>query len=235
MDINLEALAVGLFALLPGFVSSSIRSMLAATEQSTTASWTVGSIVASLFLNALVALGFVYFHLVDIDLNSSIRTIQENLPDLTVRIVLYYLALLYVLAVAWGMAMGFLRHWAPRRLMFLANLSPVSPEPNVFTQALAERYRSRENLAKRGKENMQVPWLKMCTSSGVIFGRLRHSSHRWDADKSFEIFLSPVYRIEQDEAKPMANNANLRFEGLYARVLPEQQIEIFSADESWQP
>lgn len=235
MEISFEALTVGLFALLPGFVSSSIRSMLAATERSTTASWTVGSIVAALFFNAVVSLGFVVSRLVDIDLDDSIRTIQAELPDLAVSTVLLYLALIYAVALAWCIVTGFLSHLAPQRLLFLARLTPVSPEPTVLTQALAERFRTPTNLARRGSGHMQVPWLKIGTETGTLLGRLRHSSRLFDAHEAFEVFLGPVYRIEQGKMKSITCGIGLQFEGIYTRVRPEQLVEIYAADETWQP
>jgi hypothetical protein len=137
-----------------------------------------------------------------------------------------------MLAVLWGVLTGLLDEFSPRRLIYVTRLSPVGPEANVWTQALSEIYRTKENLSRLpGK--MQVPWLRIEVASATVVGRLRHSSRSINKDAAFEIFLSPGFRLVDGTA--ISNVGDLRSEGIYMRVRIEQIVEIFSAAEGWTP
>ena len=233
MNIGLESLIVGLFALLPGFVSAGVRNILAPRVSQSPAGWAVGSIVTSLFLNAAILAGALLLHLAELDLSEPAEMLDEALKALPVRTVAVYLAALYVLALVWGIISGLLDEYAPQRLVYLTRLSPVSPETSVFTQAFSEIYRTKENLARRGSGEMMVPWLRIETEGGTVVGRLRFSS--FVIDENCEVFLRPARYLHDSDAQAPGPTADLTRQGLYMRITKDRVVEVFSAKENWEP
>lgn len=233
MDIGLESLIVGLFALLPGFVSAGVRNILAPRVSQSPAGWAIGSIVTSLFFNAVILAGVLALHLAELDLSAPAAKLDEALKALPVGTVALYLSALYVLALAWGVVAGLLDEYAPQRLVYLTRLSPVSPETPVFTLAFSEIFRTSENLAKRGTGEMVVPWLRIDTEAGPVVGRLRFSS--FVIDENCEVFLEPARYLRDADAAVPCPADQLTRRGLYLRLTKDRVVEVFSAGENWKP
>jgi hypothetical protein len=244
MDINLEEWIVGVFAVLPGFVSAAIRSAIAPGETSSAGEWLAGSIVTSLVFNAITFLAFVFATslfpslLADIHLGGHIKDIAVALGEVPGTTLLWYIAILYGWAVLWGIVSGLLSsHYAPRRLAYRLRLTPVSPHPNVFNDVLEELIGTAANRLLRGDPAQQVPWLRVQRGEMVIFGRLRTGSVDFAVDKPAEVFLSPAQlltdakSVSRDRTNPYANHV----QGLYLRLLPKDLVEILVERADWDP
>jgi len=233
--MNLESLLVGLFALLPGFLSSAVRSVFATEESSTTAAWTVTSVLTSLVLNAFSLVPCFFLVGPPLDFSDSIQDISSGVASLSGWTVLTYLGVVYFLALAWGLTSGLARHYSPRHLAFLNHLTPIAPEPDVFHRSLGKVFRTKENMAKRGKDEQLVPWLKIDAGNRVVFGRLQTSNTRIHQDKPIEVYLAPAFSNESSSLVPHSGGDGASSVGFYLRIRPEQVIEIFSAREDWRP
>ncbi len=233
--LKLEPLIVGIFAILPGFLSAAVRSILVSGKGTTTAEWTVTSIVTSLFLNAFALT--VWFLIIGqaVDLSKSVGEIGTQVSAAPASMVAIYLAVLYGFALVWGAVSGLARQYSPRHIAFLTRLTPISPEPDVFHLALGERFRTKKNLAKRGQNDQQVPWLKLHSDTGVILGRLRSSSVKIERDKPFEVYLEPAYTVENGVLTPIDREDGAEFVGLYVRLKPENTLKVFTARADWVP
>ena len=233
--LKLEPIIVGIFAILPGFLSAAVRSIFVPDKGTTTAEWTVTSVVTSLFLNAFaLAVFFLYMGQAD-DLSKSVEEIRTQISDMPASTVGIYLAVLYLVALLWGAVSGLAREYSPRHIAFLNRLTPISPKPDVFHLALDRRFRTKENLAKHGQNDQQVPWLKLRSDTGVILGRLRSSSVNIELDKPFEVYLEPAYTVVNGVVTPIDNEGGAGFVGLYVRIKPENTLKVFTARADWVP
>jgi hypothetical protein len=233
MDVSLEALIVGLFAVLPGFVSAAVRAVIAPADRSSTGEWVAGSVVASLSLNALVLIGFL--PAAGFNLGQPVAGVAKTLGQVPVRLVVEYLVALYVLALGWGVVSGFLAEYAPRALAHRLRLTPVSPTPNVFNDTIEKLVSTAENRKRRDDPARPVPWLRVQREKTAVVGRLRRGSVDFEVDKPVEVFLSPAYRSGPEGPLPWPPLAGAEQHGIYLRLLPNDIAEVFTARADWTP
>ncbi len=233
MDVSLEGLIVGIFAVLPGFVSAAVRAAIAPGDRSSAGEWVAGSIVASLSLNALVLLAFL--PIVGFNLGQEIHGVVQSLGHMPVRLVLGYLVVLYCLAVVWGAISGLLAEYAPRALAYRLRLTPVSPSPNVFNDTIEKLVRTEENRRLRNTPGQQVPWLRVQRDAIAIVGRLRRGSVDFEVDKPVEVFLSPAYRSGAGGPLAWLPLPGANPQGVYLRLLSTDVAEVFTARSDWTP
>lgn len=238
MEIKLEGLIVAIFAVLPGFVSAAVRAILKPTETSSAGEWVARSIVASISFNALTLLLFV---LIDnrIDLREPVAGIERQFGSVSSVTVLWYLALLYLIAIVWGIVSGYASgRFAPRILAYQLRLTPISPSPNVFTAMFEQLVGTRENLRLRGDPRQEVPWIRVRREKCAIFGRLRRSSAVFQVNEPIEVFLDPAYLIEGSETAERIDEIICPEEyqhGLYLRLLQEDVVDVLVAPAEWNP
>jgi hypothetical protein len=235
MGMSLESLFVGLFAFLPGFLCSSVRSVFTKEESSTTAAWTVTSVLISLAMNAVSFVVYIWLFGPAFDSSDSIQEISSGVASLSVSTIVDYLCLVYIFAFAWGLITGLARHYSLRHLAFLYRLTPIAPERDVFHRTLGQLFRTKDNMAKRGNNDQLVPWLKIDAGNRVMFGRLRSSNNVIHQDKPIEVYLAPAFSIENSSLVPHSGGNGASSAGFYLRIRPEQVIEIFSARADWRP
>ena len=70
----------------------------------------------------------------------------------------------------------------------------------------------------------------------TVFGRMRYTSARIGMDKPIEMFLSPVFFVDEMDdpaelAKANSRKANNKPEAAYIRLRAEQVLEVYSFDE----
>lgn len=233
MDVSLEPLIVGLFAVLPGFVSAAVRAAIAPGVRASTGEWVAGSVVGSLFLNVLALSGFLPMG--PFDLEQPVGTVGVPLGKVPVRLALLYLLVLYALAVAWGVISGLLTNYAPRALTHRLRLTPVSPARNVFNDSIERLVRTAANRMLQGDPSQQVPWLRVQRDQTGIVGRLRRGSVDFDVDKPIEVFLSPAFPISVTDLIPWPPLVGARHEGVYVRLISSDIVEVFTARADWLP
>lgn len=235
MDLKLEALIVGLFAVLPGFLSAAVRATIGARARSSTGEWVAGSVVASLVLNAMAVTVFMAGVVVDFDLSQPVGQLGEPLGKLETRLVLFYLGALYLLALIWGATSGLAIDYAPRVLAHRLRLTPVSPAPNVFNDTLEKLTGTAENEKLLGEPAHRVPWLQVRRKDVVLLGRLRRGSVDFGVDAPVEIFLAPAFRM--GDAGPVAweDPPGADRHGVYLRLLPSDLVEVLTARVDWTP
>lgn len=237
MSFSLENLIIAVIAVLPGFVSAAIRATLRPEQRPSAGEWVAGSVVASLFLNALAFVLFVFLFR-SIDVGKPLSELKTQFAALDGRTTLYYLACLYALALLWGFANGLageqfeLRVWAYR-----LRLTPISPETSVFVDLLRQLVGSKENRRLGDDPRRQVAWLRIRRDGKLIQGRIRKTSIRFGVGDPIEVFLSPGYVFDGgaviDRAGAMPDAASVR--GLYLHLRPEDVAEILVAPASWSP
>ena len=237
MSFTIESLIVAIIAVLPGFVSAAVRATLKPGASPSAGEWVAGSIVASLTLNVLAFFLFIFW-IGGVDLDQPIEQFRKQLEALPGRSTLYYLGLLYGLALLWGIASGLANdRLALRVLAYRLRLTPISPTANVLVDVLQSLVGSPENRRLRGKPEQQVAWLKLRRDGKVIQGQLRKSSVRFAVNEPLEVFLEPAYIRDGDviieRADPnIAADSNRR---LYLRLRPEDVVEILVMPADWDP
>ena len=166
MDVSLEGLVIGVFAVLPGFLAAAIRAVTARPQHVSTGDWLAGSVVASLVLNALVFGLFAIFSPV-VELDRGIGTLGDAFGGISGWLALEYLAALYGAAIGWGFVSGLAADYAPRALAYRLRLSPVAPAPNVFSDSIDRLVGSRDNRRLAGQPAPQVAWGVMRRGKGA--------------------------------------------------------------------
>jgi hypothetical protein len=187
-----------------------------------------------LVLNAVVLPLFI-IRVIPFDLGQSLSGLKGSLGSVSVGRVLAFLALLYLVAIAWGLVSGALAGYAPRILAYRLRLTPVSPVPNVFNDMLGALVRTPENLRLRGTPAQAVPWLRLQRPNGAIVGRIARGSVDFDVDAPIEVFLSPTFRITVAGTVPWSALDGAVHQGVYLRVRAEDIVEVFTARADWLP
>lgn len=234
MDLSLENIAIALFFILPGFISAAIRNMARPGAAESVGDWVVTSVVASLVLNAIVVAGLVLKGWA-LDFHQSIPKVIEALKDYEAEAAVWYVAILYGLAVAWGILSACLWHWRPRSLAFLLRLTPVMPDDDVFNPTFEELFRTSKDAKKLIPDQRPVPWLRIHLEHMTIFGRMQTSSVTIEQDKPFELYLEPAFAIDDNGTQLFTNIDGAHHKGVYLRIEPDKVMEIFSAPASWRP
>jgi hypothetical protein len=230
MEFTLEGFVIAVFGILPGFWVSLIRNVLnPEAERAGIGEWVAKSIIVSLVLHLLVAAIFLAIFSVSVGFNSNIVQFTGELRDQPVTIFLWYGVSVYVAASAAGIASSLLA-WRPAALAHQWRLTPISPMPNVFSDELSNRFRTKENLRLHGQPEQQVPWIRLERAEITIMGRLRRSNVQFDIEKPFEVFLSPAYLIKEGSC-PILDP----LDGIHLRVLPTDIVEIRSERADWMP
>lgn len=227
MEFTLEGLVLAIVAILPGFVRTAARQVIAPETERDTADWVAGSIVGSLVLNAVMLPVFVvYFH--SLDLTKDIGSIKQAVLAVSGWRVLGYLGALYGLAVVSGLLAGAFAAYSPRELAYRLRLTPISPASNVFNDVL-------DDLMRRASRPRPAPWIRVRRKDTLILGRLNNSSVDFDVDKPIEIFLDRVTLQRRGTLLLREPNIEERFQGLYLRLLPDDLVEILLAPPEWDP
>ncbi len=235
MDVSLEGLVIGVFAVLPGFLAAAIRAVTARPQHVSTGDWLAGSVVASLVLNALVFGLFAIFSPV-VELDRGIGTLGDAFGGISGWLALEYLAALYGAAIGWGFVSGLAADYAPRALAYRLRLSPVAPAPNVFSDSIDRLVGSRDNRRLAGQPAQQVPWLLIRREKATVLGRLRRGSVDFAVDEPFEVFLEPArVTCAPGAADAAADDPAAAPAGVYMRILPEDVVEVLTAPASWDP
>jgi hypothetical protein len=237
MSFTFESLIVAIIAILPGFVSSAVRATLRPGHRPSAGEWVAGSIVASLVMNALAFVLFIFFSGA-IELALALEDMHAQFAALPGWTALGYVGVLYVLALLWGLVSALAsERYAPSVLAYRLRLTPVSPSTNVFIDVLEQLIGGAENRQLRGKPNQQVAWLRVRRDSKVIHGRIRKSSVRFSVNEPIEVHLQPAYifeggiAIQRPDRAPDADQQR----GIYLRVRPEDIVEIMITPASWTP
>jgi hypothetical protein len=237
MSFSLENLIVVIIAVLPGFVSAAIRATLKPGQSPSAGEWVAGSIVASLFLNALAFVLFIGLFR-SIDLGKPLSQLKPQFSALAGWTTLYYLACLYGLALIWGFVSGLsgdrfeLRVWAYR-----LRLTPISPETSVFVDVLRQLIGGKDNRALGDDPKRQVAWLQIHRDGKLIQGRIRKSSIRFGVNDPIEVYLFPGYVFAGGAIIQRADGSHdtSQKRGLYLRLRPEDIADILVAPASWSP
>ena len=235
MDIGIEALATATFLLLPGFIAASLFGVFAGRPRADGIQVTLFSLIASLFLFAISTTVLIAVGRLSVDVSTSSKGFLDSVENLPFSEVISVFAGMLVGAVLWGAITGLMSRWSIGSILYKAQLTPVGPEENVFTQAIAERFSSPENLRKRGSGKMEVPWLRVVDENGEVFGRLRQANVRIEPHEAFEVYLSPCERRISGSTEIDGYLKEVKFEGLYRHISPSDSVEIFVAPENWDP
>lgn len=236
-ELSVESLLILIFGVLPGFVSSAIRSTLEPGEAVEVGQWIARSIVAGLVYNAVVLAAFV-FGGSSLSIHGSIGEISESLKDIKVSVGLWYIADLYIVAIFWGIASAFARDYAPRVLAHSLRLTPIGPDHTVLRAALKDLFRTRRNKKLSNRPEQLVPWIRLSRPrSIVVIGRLQRTSAVFSVDEPTEIFLSPAFVFRHDKLPTRAESKPdmQRQKGIYMRLVPKDVVEILSARKDWHP
>lgn len=230
MEFTLQGFLIAVLGILPGFVPSFVHTALSnQSEELETERWLATSILASMLLNAVVAVIFVVWVL-PIPLYTDINAFIDALQKLPVNQLVLYGGSLYAVAVLWGL----LRVLTPRltfgELAHRWRLTPISPVQNVFCATLNAAFRTRGNLRLHGRPEQIVPWLRLTRGNTTILGRLRRSSVKFDGDKPIEAFLSPVYTQNPRETVTIEPP-----DGLYLRIEASEAVEVLSLSAGARP
>jgi hypothetical protein len=230
MEFTLEGYVIAVLGILPGFLASGIQNFLVPQAgRSKIGEWVATSILTSLWLNVIVSIFFLTIFSDSVSLSSNIIRFVQDLRDQPVTRFLWYGGWIYSAASVWGLVSSLLAS----RLVSLPHrwrLTPISPVPNVFTDELDSRFRTKENLRLRDRPEQDVPWIRINRVELTVIGRLRRSNVEFDIEKPFEVFLSPAYVIDKDARKTIASP-----DGIHLRVSPTDIVEIHSARADWVP
>ncbi|MCK9914115.1 DUF6338 family protein [Microbacteriaceae bacterium K1510] len=236
MSLSIEALIIAVFAILPGFGSAAVRATLKPQQSPSAGEWVAGSVVASLFLNAIA---FLLFSLLfrSIYLDQPLSVLGGQLLAQSGWTALGYLTFLYLLALVWGLISGFAgEKFEPRVLAYRLRLTPISPRPTVFTDVLTDLLGSAENRARRGQPDQEVAWLRMHRDGKLILGRIGNTSVNFGTGDPIEVYLSPGYVFAGGMViEAYGRGADVRQRGLYLRLRAEDIADILVAPASWTP
>lgn len=236
MSLSVEALIIAVFAILPGFGSAAVRATLKPQLNRSAGEWVAGSIVASLFLNAIA---FLLFSLLfrSIYLDQPLSALAGQLVAQSGWTALGYLAFLYLIALVWGLISGFAgEKFEPRVLAYRLRLTPISPRPTVLTDVLTDLIGSAENRARHGRSDQEVAWLRTFRDGNLILGRIGNTSVTFGTGDAIEIYLSPGYVfaggmvIEQH-----GHGTDARQRGIYLRLRVDDVADLLIAPASWRP
>lgn len=233
MDISVEGILVATLLILPGFLASSVERLFI-DQAASEAQWIAVSALRSLGLNAAAALSLI----VTVKLiawDSLLQDFGNQLKLLTLRQAGLYLLVLYGLALIYGMIKGLLwKYW--KNVSFIRRWTPISPYNDVWTDALDNTFRTKENRKLAGRPEQRCPWVCIALDEHTdIIGALTRSSMRIEPDKPFEIFLDPAY-IRKDEKISQAMRLDgTHVTGAYIRVEPKMPVFVLSAPSSWRP
>jgi hypothetical protein len=230
VEFTLQGFLIAVLGILPGFVPSFVHTVLSnQSEELETERWLATCIIASMVLNAVVAMIFLVWVL-PIPLDTDISAFIDALQKLPVNKLVLYGMSLYAVAALWG----FFRALTPRlnlgELAHRWRLTPISPVQNVFCATLEAAFRTKENLRLHGKPEQIVPWLRLTRGNTTILGRLRRSSVKFDGDKPVEAFLSPIYTQTTRESAVIEPP-----DGLYLRIEASEAAEILSLSAAARP
>jgi len=236
MSLSIEALIIAVFAILPGFGSAAVRATLKPQLNPSAGEWVAGSLVASLFLNAVA---FLLFSLLfrSIYLDQPLSALGGQLAAQSGWTALGYLAFLYLLALVWGLISGFAgEKFEPRVLAYRLRLTPISPRPTVFTDVLTDLLGSAENRARRGRPDQEVAWLRMYRDGKLILGRIGNTSVNFGTGDPIEVYLSPGYVfIGGMVIEQASRGVDPLQHGIYVRLRPDDVADILVAPASWSP
>lgn len=246
MNLGLESILVATFLILPGFLSSTIQKNIV-KDQAPISQWIPVSILRSFVLNAIICAMFIFiagylqWTVPDVNLQPTLLALSlseaKNLNgQLTIQDLAIYLAVLYTIAAAYGLAMGFL--WKKgKSVAFARGWTPVSPFPDVWTDALSTEFSSPKNLALE-KTEQRKPWVRVKIESGAeVLGMIERSNVTIERDKPIELFLSRVFWINgrTGRAEAIKSISGSKAVGIYVRLDPKQCVEILSAPMNWSP
>lgn len=238
MSFTIESLIIAIFAVLPDFVSAAIRATLKPGQTRSAGEWVAGSIVASLFLNSVAFLIFIFLFQ-NIDLSKPLSELKNQLFNQTGRTALEYLACLYLVALTWGFASGLTSERVQLRVLaYRFRLTPISPTPNVFTDVLAEHIRGEANRGLSDDDpKRQVAWLRVRRDRTIIQGRVRKTSVHFSVNEPIEVFLSPAFIFESSAIveRPIRPPGAEYMRGMYLRLRPDDIADVLVAPASWMP
>jgi hypothetical protein len=223
VQFTLQGFLIAVLGILPGFVPSFVHTALSnQSEQLETERWLATSIIASMVLNAVVAMVFLVWFL-PIPLNTGIGAFIESLQKLPVNELILYGGSLYAVAALWGLFRALTPRLKVGDLAHRWRLTPISPVQNVFCATLEVVFRTRKNLRLHGRPEQIVPWLRLTRGDTTILGRLRRSSVKFDGDKPIEAFLTPAYTQNAKETGVIEPP-----DGLYLRIEASESVTILS-------
>jgi hypothetical protein len=224
MDLSVENIAIGLFFILPGFISTAVRGAIVPGPSQSVGDWVVTCVIGSLTLNAL-ALALVILFGGSALFGDTIGVSVDTLKQYTLKSAAYYVGGLYLLAIGWGICSALLWRFRPRRLAFLTHLTPVMPDEDVLTPTLAELY----------AHGAQAVWIRVPRERETILGKICTTSFSIEQDKPVEIHLDPGYVIPANATQPLVAPAGAQPGGIYLRLGAEDAAEIFTAAVGWRP
>ncbi|MEK0082469.1 DUF6338 family protein [Benzoatithermus flavus] len=241
MDLSVTGLSLGAFLVLPGYWASTLQIWCAgATQAEGAGEWLAMSLLRSIALNAIaLPLALLLPGLsVSVPLDASIEKVGQAIVALPVITFLRYAGVLYALATLQGLAFGLLQRWT-KGLAWAFGWTSMTPYEDVWNDVLSERFRSAENLARKGTASLLCPWLRLTLPDGrVILGRMQRSSVRIEQDKPIEVYLEPVYRLDAGSRtiRSLAHDlVGATDEALYLRLEPGTAVEIIPAVAGWRP
>lgn len=230
MEFTLQGFLIAVLGILPGFVPSFIHTALSnQSEELETERWLATSIIASMVLNAIVAMIFLLWFL-HIPLNTDVSTFIGALKKLPVNELVWYGGSLYAAAVLWGLFRALTPKLNLGSLAHRWRLTPISPVQNVFCATLEAEFRTKKNLRLHGRPEQIVPWVRLSRGNTTILGRLCRSSVKFDGDKPIEAFLSPVYTQTPRETAVIEPP-----DGLYLRIESSEAVEVLSLSAGARP
>ncbi len=226
MNIGLQQLLVALFMLVPGFITTSIHRAFSPKRFSSNLHWTVASLIVALVLNGVLILPFL-FGVQTVSWSSPLEGVIISLQEVSLRVALTYVLILYSLSTALGFVLGFFPQLNLRRLLNRFGLVSFAEHPSVWDRILAIRPPS----------DRPVTWLRIkLNDDRMILGHLRHCSEHIDKDQPFEIYLLNPHECKGDRWKPLdAIQPDMKVDGMYARLCHDQVAEFFFTKKDWTP
>ncbi|SLN34007.1 DUF6338 family protein [Oceanibacterium hippocampi] len=237
MDIgSIDTLLLSLFLFLPGFLTASIQSVLKGSAPQTTGTWLATSVVRSLVYAAIGAALLPFISSVEIDFGLPLSKLGEQAGAITLADLITLLLLLYAIAVLWGIATVLARTRSFQEIAFLARLTPIRAETDVFNTLINDEY--RDGKGDPPPPNATRAWLRVKESeTRTILGRLAYTNVMIERDKPFEVYFDLAYEWSAAGARPitLAGTTGNDLVAYYIRVGTGQSVEFYRTTENWRP
>ncbi len=220
MNVNLQQLVVALIMLVPGFIGTNIQKAFSARRYASDFEWVVKSLLVAIVLNGITLIFFIRLFGYD-HITNPIGQVPSLANSIRIVDVFYYLGSLYLSSILYGFSLGLYPNLQLTAILNRLKLTNVGREESVWNTI----------FRKHRPEDRKATWLKIKESNElVIIGRLRHSSVNVDMDLPFEIYMNKVhYQSDDGRYVPYASD------GMYLRLMPNQQAEILFKEEDWSP
>lgn len=224
ISLGFDGVALAALLLMPGLVTLIVMSVILGSQHRTGFEWLGHSLLCSITLNALKLWFTGPIRFSDFQTYEAFRSALPNLPLETVNEHLLYL---YSAAVFFGVALGVGsltvrngRKW----LVFGAGRPTPTDHDSVFNATIMRL----EDVVKRKRSG--AIWLLLDVDGHRCLGQLRSANLKVARDKPIELFLQPVYQVDDEPILPSLPSFTLC--GLYHRLEPGKPVMIFSGAEA---